>query len=40
MMFCLNKPCKEAVLVRIGSTIGATVLRGCPECYQVYWRKP
>ena len=40
MIFCEAPKCNKAILVKLGATIGATKLLGCPECHQVYWEKP
>ena len=36
-MGCTNPRCNRAALVRLGATIGATKLAGCPNCYLVYF---
>ena len=36
-MGCTNPRCNGAELVRLGATIGATKLAGCPNCYLVYF---
>lgn len=37
MSLCPKKECKNALLLILGATIGATQLRGCPKCRQVYF---
>ena len=33
-------PCCKEVALRLGATIGATKLYGCPKCKLVYWVHP